>query len=414
MTPDDLRLLAARATTVESSPEELRRDVHARIGSMRRRRQVVAVVATVIAVVLALTAGTAVLRLVETAPPPANPPSPIPTPTPPTPKVDDNASSGRQVTYAKGSTIHWGDQTVDVGGKVSQVRATDDGAVFMREAKGDCFKYAAVCNELWLTEGTEIVHIGTVYGSVIRGFWLDGSSSGSTLVWFEPSPENHPHGSGYDLTGEYVVYDTHERREVARMGFKGRDPGHNGDDHLKIQAVFEDSVYWTPDDRGKEWCLDYSKYYGACRHFRAVMRLDTSTGTQTEVPWATYISDRRSRPRLFFGPTDRPDAPFNPFPDNRPGAEAITFGRQGDRLVAEDLGGVAAAARLGLSGPEVRLRLPAGYDDADAFFTVEWLDDVRVVLMADNKDDLFVCRLPGGRCKAVAKGPLFADFGGRG
>ena len=114
------------------------------------------------------------------------------------------------------------------------------------------------------------------------------------------------------------------------------------------------------------------------------------------------------------GPTDEPDAPSNPFPDNRPGAEAITFGRQGNRLVAEDLGGVAAAARLGPSGPEVRLRLPAGYDHADAFFTVAWLDDDRVVLMADNKDDLLVCRLPHGRCRAAVKGPLYADFGGRG
>jgi hypothetical protein len=62
----------------------------------------------------------------------------------------------------------------------------------------------------------------------------------------------------------------------------------------------------------------------------------------------------------------------------------------------------------------VRLRLAAGYDDVDSFPMVMWLDDDRVVLQADNHESLLVCRLPAGRCHTVVKGPVLADFSGRG
>jgi hypothetical protein len=91
----------------------------------------------------------------------------------------------------------------------------------------------------------------------------------------------------------------------------------------------------------------------------------------------------------------------------------ITLGRQGDRLVAEDEGGDVVTVRIARTGEQVRLRLDEGYPpDVDAFSTVTWLDDDRVVLLAD--DSLLVCRLPVGRCRAVVPGPVLADFAGRG
>jgi hypothetical protein len=56
----------------------------------------------------------------------------------------------------------------------------------------------------------------------------------------------------------------------------------------------------------------------------------------------------------------------------------------------------------------------------ELFFMESWLDDHRVVLSADNRGDLLVCRLPAGRCHVTLRGPRtpaqerVTDFGGLG
>jgi hypothetical protein len=322
--------------------------------------------------------------------------------------------------WAKGRTIHVGDRKVDAGGKVWEVQGTDDGAVFMRSVRGDCFRIvgedgAAVpiegagCNELYFTDGDAIEHIGTVSGSIIRGYELSGSSTGSTLEWFEPSPAEHPGGAGYEHTGEYVVYDTRERREVARFGSEVRPDRHGGYD-LRIEAVFDDAVYWIPDDRGREWCATYSKYYGTCRRHTAVMRLDTSTGIQTKVAWSAYLQDRHSRPRTFLRKPDTPDSVDNPFPENRAGYETIELERTGNRLVARDENGDAVGVRVAGTGEPVNLRVPPGYRPSGAFHVFQWLDDDRVVVSPEEAEDLLVCRLSSGRCRLAATGVDVARF----
>jgi hypothetical protein len=399
MRPEDLKVLTERAVSVEGRPAQRLDEVHERIAVARRRRQVGTVSAAVVAVVLALTAGVGLLALTRTDD--TGPAKPVPRPTSTPSVLVEEAPPVRRLTYATGEKIHWGDRTIDVGRKVWQLAATDDGVVFIREEGDRCFR-GGRCRALWFTDGSHTARIGTPTGSTVRGFDIDFSTGGSIVVWSEPDPEDHtPY---YPRRGELVAYDTGEGREVARFG--------TGDSEL--EAVYDDYVYWTPRHAAKPWCLDFSKPYGLCRRHGRVMRLDTATGTQTEVPWATYISDRRSRPRLFFGPTDKPDSPYNPFPYNRPGAEKITFGRQGDRLVAEDGSGGVVTARVGPNGEPVRLRLAPGYPEVDDFFMVGWLDDDRVVLQADNDNSLLVCRLPSGRCRTVVAGPLLADFGGRG
>jgi hypothetical protein len=390
--------------------------VHERIGLARKRRQVGAVAAAVVAVVLALTAGVGILAFTGTDDTPPATPAPRPTSTPTV--LVEKGPSARRLTYTTGHKIHWGDRVIDVGSTVWEITATDDGVVFMRagKKKSDCFSYADGCNELWFADGSEILHIGTVYGSVIRGFYFQGSSSGSTAAWFEPSRTAHPHGSGYDFTGEWVVYDIHERREVARMGTPGRDTDRAGHPHLIIEAVFDDYVYWVPDDREAEWCREYSKAGGMCLHHRAVMRLNVVTGAQTKVPWSAYVSDRLSRPRMFFAQTYTADYPYNPTPGDHPGEERVDFHRDGDRLVADYYGGRGTVTvRLAGTDERVRLRPPPGYhNDTNLWVMVGWLDDSRVVVRADNKDDLLVCRLPDGRCRIAARDVQQADFGSRG
>jgi hypothetical protein len=374
--------------------------------------------AAVVAVVLALTAGVGLLALTRTDD--TGPAKPVPRPTSTPSVLVEEAPSVRRLTYATGDKIHWGDRVIDVGSKVWQLTATDDGVVFIREGgrkPEGCFipKRNDRCNTLWFADESGIVSIGTVYGSIVRGYRFESSTAGSTLVWFEPSPEEHPNGSGYDETGEYVVYDTGKRQEVARMGSEGRDPDRNGHDHLQIHAVFDDYVYWIPDDRAGEWCREYSKAGGMCLHHRAVMRLNVATGAQTKVPWSAYVSDRLDRPRMFFASTYVADYPYNPTPGDHPGEESVGFDREGDRLVAGYYGGKGAVT-VHLAGTEerVQLRPPHGFPDVDAFFMLGWLDDNRVVLQADNDNSLLVCRLPSGRCRTLVDGPVLADFGGRG
>lgn len=416
MSAEELRTLARRAVDVQGRPLTRLEEVHARIRRARRVRQLGVVAAAVLAVVLVISATSFVVAVVgaDQVQPARQPQTgPRSTGPGPTPQEPDDGAAGRQVVWAKGSTVHLGNRAIDVAGQVTGVTATDDGAVYTRgpdtcNATGGCF------GDLWFTDGSELVQIGRVSGSVIRGYQVEVSSAGSIVVWREPAPERGSGNSSHPEVGEYVAYDTRQRREVARMR-SDHKPYRTGWPGIEIQAVFDDYVYWTPDVQGQEWCADYVRAGAVCRRFRAVMRLDTATGAQSKVPWSAYLSDRSNRPRLFFGPTDRPDVPYNAFPYNRPGAETIAFGRQGDRLVPHDLGGGAVTARVGLHGEVVRLRLPSGYHPQDVAFTVvQWLDDDRVVVSPQAPADLLVCRLPAGRCRLAVTGIGVVLFGGRG
>ena len=403
MNPENLKVLAERASTVEGRPTERLDEVHARIAHTRRRRQVGVVTAAVVAVVLALTAGAGVLALTDTDQTPPAKPAPIPTPKPP----GEEKPVARKVTYATGQTIHWGDRTIDVGGAVAGVGATDDGVVYVRDengARANCNGPQSCFNDLWFTDGSEVVRIGRVSGSWVRGYQVELSSAGSTVVWFEPDPDARPLNDYYGVGGEYVAYDTSERREVGRFGAGKSD----------LQWVYEDHVYWIPAD--KTWCLDFSKYYGECRRYKGIMRLDTATGVQTEVSVAAYQTDRNRRPRTFVVPIRGVANTPGPVYEN-----GIGFGRDGDRLVASDGGGGDVTATLASTGESVRLRLPAGYhDDVELFFFEMWLDDDRFVISADNRGDILNCHLSSGRCRLAVKGPTTpageptTTFGGHG
>ena len=76
--------------------------------------------AAVVAVVLALTAGVALLTLTRTDETPPARPAPRPTSTPSV--LVEDAASVRRLTYATGHRVHWGDRMIDVGSKVGSHR----------------------------------------------------------------------------------------------------------------------------------------------------------------------------------------------------------------------------------------------------------------------------------------------------
>jgi hypothetical protein len=383
MTPEDLRLLAVRATTVESSPEQLQRDVHARISTMRRRRHLVAVAATVVAVALVVTAGTAVLKVAEADPPPAKPPAP----TTIRPPVPDQVQSARPLVYAEDDEVHVGGRTVVADDLVIDIDVVDGGAVFATETF-----HRRLISTVWFTDGSRVTEIGRTRGSVITsGVGMTGSSFGPFMVLSDV------------VTGDEVVYDTGRLHEVGRLGSAAA-----------VVAVDEHYVYWTPATPDGASCADNETDANGCNRYRDLRRFDVRRGTQVRVSWASYIADRRSRPRLLSS-TGADEPVF---------FEKTHFTRHGDRLVGGDLGlGQTYTVRDARTGTPIPLRLPRGYDAAqDNFHLAQWLDDESFTVVAGwyghdelTDGDILLCRTSGGRCRVLVPGgpPVTDAYHGR-
>ncbi len=397
MKPEDLTVLARRAWTVEGRVDDRLEEVHARIEVAHRRRQVGAVTAAVVAVVLALTAGLGVVALTDTEPVPPAKPAPIPTPEPK--PVDEPVA--RRLTYALGRTIHWGDRTIDAGAKVGNVAATDDGVLFTRdgpgEESGNCNVEPGCFGVIWFTDGSGINRIGRAYGTGVRGHRIEFSSAGSTVVWFEPTPSKRlPAPEIYRERGEYVAYDTGLGEEVGRFGSA----------ESALLAVLDDAVYWLPD---RSWCRERVVETAECGRYREVMRFDTSTHLQERVTTSSYELDGRSRPRTFVTRDNSGSGPHGLVQ-----VSTIELLREGSRLVPGDHNGGTTTAQVTSTGEPVRLRLPIGYAANSRFTMFMWLDDDRVALVGGGdvheRDGILVCPLPDGRCRAAATGKVVVGF----
>jgi len=221
------------------------------------------------------------------------------------------------------------------------------------------------------------------------------------VVWFEPDPKARTLNNAYGVGGEYVAYDTGQRREAGRFG-SGRSA---------IVAVLDDDVYWLPSGRQ---CVDF---YGECLRFKGnAMRFEASTGRQVPVSWASYRAVRGDSTRTLVSPQLEEIAEGQVVTPARPQpkfSNGFGFRREGNRLVGDD-GTVDVVVRLARTGAPVKLRVPSDYGASDYFNIIQWLDDDRVVLTASDTDDLFVCRLSSGRCRLAVTRSTLADFAGRG
>ena len=224
----DLRALAERASTVEGRQAERLAEVHARIRAARRRRTAAASAGAGV-VVLALVLGVSALtRSTDQSQEPVQTPTPTPTTTP-TPVVD-NPDSLRPLTYAVGSTIQYGDRSIDVGEYVHFVDVTDNGVVFV-SGRSTWKQHQRAA--LRFTDGSSVVQIGTVTGSPYTWFRVESSVAGSILVWDEDPGDDQ---------GDYVVFDTEDMRVLARVPQSAA-----GD---QVLSVHDDAVYWVGRERG--------------------------------------------------------------------------------------------------------------------------------------------------------------------
>jgi hypothetical protein len=127
----------------------------------------------------------------------------------------------RKVTYAQGSTIHYGDETIGVPHEVRSFVQTDDGFVFADE--GDT---------VYFTNGHDTEAIGHA-GAFTH---LAADDSGSYVAWVEIDDGELP---------ETVAYDTSTGTEVLRTSEgNGPGPGYYSDYHKPaIDAVDGETVY---------------------------------------------------------------------------------------------------------------------------------------------------------------------------
>jgi hypothetical protein len=290
----------------------------------------------------------------------------------------------RPLAYAVGSTIHYGDRSIDVGEEVQFLTVTDDGVAFVREPlrsqPGD--------KPLWFTDGSTVERIGTTSGSPARGYSVEASDTGSLLVV-------RPFRMGREY---FVVIDTSTGQLIHR------DSARFGDRDVVVLSVRDDAIYWvypadTPCDvEGDRECL---------RH-RWVVRYDVAADSLARVPWAQYDDDLRGRPRTFVGP-DRGTPPV-------PGTFAVDapfFDRMGTGLVARDYDGARELTLIeARTGEPIRLRVQSGATEATRFEFSQWLDDDHLVLFAytglsteiADEGDIFVCALSTGDCRIELRG----------
>lgn len=306
------------------------------------------------------------------------------TPAPPGPSQrQEGAGVRRPLVYAEGDTVHFGDREIDAGAEVVFVEATDDGVVF---ATSESYRPIGRSRKatLWFSDGSERERIGVTAVSHVYDFAVATANPGSLVAWLAPQP-----GSGMNLDDEglVVVYDSRQRRVVARVPATS---GWQGINDFEQIAVNGDRVYW--EDWNRAW------------------RYDVSSGIHGVISWPDYHDDLAGNPRMIAFANASDQRPKPPVVAQRLAA----FVRDGDRLVPtgsiHNGGTYVEIPTTLLDGRLIELSLPEGYAaDTISFVVVQWLDNDHLVLFGYHEHnelpmhtgDFLVCPVPAGTCEVV-------------
>ena len=330
----------------------------------RDRRSSAAVLAAAAVAVVAVVVTTAVLA-----------PDDDPRPSPIEPPRTEQAPS-RPVTYADGATIHYGDRTVEAGGRVYELDLTDEGVAY-RTSDG----------RIWFTDGSTTDEIGALgkpvepsgdleswiwdsrFTDVRSAGWIVSGNSGSLLSWFDFTGSGAP---------EVVVYDTATRTVALRSGVD-TPPG----SWVAPHSVSADAVYLFRDPDP------------AADDEMPQMRLDLATGVLAPLSPDDYLAEVASRPARSFW-VSHAERGFELY--------EITegTGHQFDvfRGRVRPMGMQPLEVRDGLTGDQLAIRAPGGYPNTNPAWLVQWLDDESVVIFdpQGDQDRLLVCPVPTGTC----------------
>jgi hypothetical protein len=136
-------------------------------------------------------------------------------------------------TYSRGSTIHYGDQQIDVSPhQVLSLVRTDDGFVFVNQD-----------SEVYFADGATVEQIGDGNG------WLKlaADDTGSYVGWVDFGGERP----------EFVVYDTSTRADVLRTseGTVSGIPGYDGPKAARLWDIDGDIAYVHDAEGATAWNL---------------------------------------------------------------------------------------------------------------------------------------------------------------
>ena len=285
------------------------------------------------------------------------------------------APTSRPLTYADGATIHYGDRTVDAGGRVVELDLTDWGVAFRTED-----------GRIGFTDGSSVDQVGElgdpgpVYETdrtplLAHDGWLVSAHTGSLVAWFEFTRV----GQGW-----IVAYDTGLREVVSRTEIALDDGG------ALPAFVSDDYVYWYDEPS--------SDLTGA---ESSVVRYDPATGEQAPASDKAVQDDLRD---------DGPERTVL-IGGEEAGVDRVTdgtdrnFAIEGGRVVP--LGAGDMVATDGLTGQRFAFEAPPDYPRQGAAWVTQWRDDDTIVLLSalDRGDDLIECRVSTGTCEVVFSGP---------
>lgn len=307
----------------------------------------------------------------------------------------DPSRPARPLTYAEGQTIHLGRRTIDTHQDLLSLDVTDDGAAF-----------TTLDGYVWFTDGDSVEQIG--YATPGRPFgsgilWgqagrpndrVVSASSGSRLAWLEFPDGDRP---------EIVVYDTHEREQVARVPIDLRTGCRTCG---QIVAVRGDDVFWTDG-------LEHDFGQSDDRFSQArLSRYSVSTGKHSTLTVEDYQNALRQSPRmLVVGQTLASGTVKSGINQDFAfiGRNLVAGGRGTGRPMYDPVTG----RRLELRASP---RFGYGFGAAERLYLFQWLDDDRFALLDGTGwnsgkyagEDLLVCRLSRSRCTVAVRRPMSA------
>ena len=381
----DLRFLADHIASVDGQRPERAAEIGERIRVARRRRTTAAGTAVVGLVLAVVMGGVWVNRDLDSR-------QPEPIKRPGQTKTVDPISDVRKLTYANGSTIHWGDQSIDTGLDLDALYVTDNGVGFTTTDR-----------KVWFTDLEDITQIGDLGdaddASYKFGFdqrlTLSSGNSGTLFAWYEVANDQQ----------SLVVYDTSDGSEVLRT-----EPLVNSDWGEQILAVFDNRIYSMCGGRG-DLCI-----VSGAEHRLA--RYDLDTGERVLVPFTKYQADLRRHTRtLVVGDRfDSGEVLVGP---------GVSFARQGSRWAAvySDADPPEyTSAFVNETALPVDLKLPQQPADGQFLRISQWLDEDTVAAWTGNRrppspifdfndrnrtydpKGLYVCVLSTGRCELAVDG----------
>lgn len=274
----------------------------------------------------------------------------------------------RRPTYAQGSVIHVGEETIDVGEDIQTFVQTDDGFVF-----------TTADGSVRLTDGTASWDLGTTHPGPA---YLKADDSGSLVAWVERESGERP---------TLVVYDTAEIAEVLRTD-EGTTPDMTVFRDAKaafVYAVDDGVVYWHTAEGLVAVDVDTGRS-NLLREGGGFDVLDVADGRFAHMTGDSermHVSDDLTDPG--------PRMPAGWDGDLSPGARYVAS-NEGWRTAVFDT----------RTGKEVTPEA-GGYDVG---LTYSWLDDTRVAMLGGTQTgqdsgtfDILECSVPDGTCEVVAE-----------